>query len=177
MKRVLLIEDQPMICDLIADCFGERFSTEVVCARSGVLGARMIAGSHFDLAIIDLGLPQISGLELAAYAANENIPMLLVSGHPGGNEKLQRLGYPYLEQPFGLDALHQAALRVIHESRENIRRVQSSARKMLAGKEALSAAVTEARRLLAEIKAQHQARETASDPAQERSPERSGDTI
>jgi DNA-binding NtrC family response regulator len=182
MNRVLLIEDEQMICDVITDCFGEQFSTEVVCARNGMLGARMIAGSRFDLAIIDVGLPQISGLELAVYAANENIPVLLISGHPGVTEKLARFGYPYLEKPFALDALHTEALRVISESRENIQRVKSSAEKMQAGAEALSAALKETRRLLAEIKAQQEVPGMAADPAPRPSPngaapERSGDSI
>jgi DNA-binding NtrC family response regulator len=165
MNRVLLIEDEQMICDVITDCFGEQFVTEVVCARSGMLGARMIAGSRFDLAIIDVGLPQLSGLELAIHAVNENIPVLLISGHPGVTEKLARFGYPYLEKPFALDALHAEALRVISESRENIQRVKSSAEKMQAGAEALSAALNEARRLLAEINTQRKMRGLAADPA------------
>jgi DNA-binding NtrC family response regulator len=183
----LRIEDEQMICDVIADCFGEPFSAEVVCARNGMQGARMIAGPRFDLAIIDVGLPQISRLQLAVCAANENIPMLLISGHPGVPEKLARFGYPYLEKPFALDALHAEAIRVISESRENIQQVKSSAEKMQAGAEALSAALKEARRLLAEIKAQQEMRGMAADPAPRLSanggaangaaPERSGDSI
>jgi DNA-binding response OmpR family regulator len=154
MKKVLLIEDEPAICDLIVDCFGKLFGAEIECARNGLLGARMIAGWHFDLAVIDAGLPHISGLELAGFAANENIPVLLVSGHPGVSDKLRRFSYPYLEKPFGLDALCAEAARVIDESRENIRRVKASAARMLATTEALSNAMMESRRLLREIKAQ-----------------------
>jgi DNA-binding response OmpR family regulator len=154
MKRVLLIEDEPLISDLIVDCFGSMFDAEVECASDGFSGARMIAGLHFDLAVIDVGLPLISGFELAAFAANENIPVLLVSGHPGLNEKLRRFGYPYLEKPFGLKALCAEAVRAIGESQENIRRVKDSAARMWANTEALSAALAESQRLLREIKAQ-----------------------
>lgn len=165
MKRVLLIEDEPLICELIVDCLGEQFNADVQCARDGTLGAQMLASRHFDIAIIDVGLPQISGIELAAFAANENIPVLLISGHPAINDKLRALGYPYLEKPFGIDALMREAARVISESRENIRRVKASAEKMLINTKELSASLAESRRLLYEIKAQQIAQAPAAASA------------
>jgi DNA-binding NtrC family response regulator len=126
----------------------------------------MMVSSHFDLAIIDVGLPEISGVELATFAANENIPVLLISGHPEINNKLERFDYPYLAKPFGLDKLAAEAVRVIAATGENIRRVKASAEKMRANKEALSAAVAESQRLLQEIKTQHAARKLVSHPMQ-----------
>jgi len=126
----------------------------------------MMAGWHFDLAVINVGLPRISGIELAGFAANQNIPELLVSGPPESNDMLGRFGYPFLAKPFGVDALCADAVRVIDESRTNIRRVQASADKMLANTEALSAAVMESRRLLREIKAQQIIRELGNAPMQ-----------
>ncbi len=41
----------------------------------------------------------------AAFAANENIPVLLVSGYPGTSDQLERLRYPLLAKPFKLDEL------------------------------------------------------------------------
>lgn len=158
MKKILLVDDDPLICDLVVDWFGDKFGTEVLCPRSGMLGARMMMSSHFDLAVIDVDLPEISGLELAAFAANENIPVLLVSGHPGTNDRLERLRYPFLAKPFKLHELTAEAARIIAESHENIARVKASAAKMLASTEALSVAVAESRRLLQEIKAQQVAR-------------------
>jgi CheY-like chemotaxis protein len=177
MKKVLLVEDEPLICDLVVDCFSDLPEAEITCAGNGVLGAQMIVGSHFDLALIDVGLPQISGLELAGLAANENIPVLLISGHPGVNDELQRFGYPYLAKPFGLDDLQREALRVIAESRENVCRVKASAERMLANTKALSAAVTESTRLLREIKAQHVALGLLPDVVQSPVPERGGDRM
>lgn len=164
MKKILLIDDDPLVCDLIVDWFADKFGTEVLCPRHGILGARMMLSSYFDLAIIDADLPEISGLELAAFAANENIPVLLVSGHPGTSDQLERLRYPFLAKPLTLHKLTAEAVRVIAESQENIRRVRAQAAKMLANTEALSAEVAESRRLLREVKAQRVAREQAPDP-------------
>ena len=62
MKKVLLIDDDPLVCDLVVDWFGDKVGTEVLCPRRGMLGARMMMSSHFDLAVIDVDLPDISGL-------------------------------------------------------------------------------------------------------------------
>jgi CheY-like chemotaxis protein len=43
----------------------------------------------FDLAIIDVNMPEISGYELARRAANRNIPALLSSCHPHAGAKLK----------------------------------------------------------------------------------------
>jgi DNA-binding response OmpR family regulator len=158
MKKVLLIDDDPLICDCIVDWFGDKFGMEVLCPRRGMLGARMMMSLHFDLAIIDVDVPEISGLELAAFAANENIPVLLTSSRPGKSDQLGRLRYPFLAKPFKLLELTAEVVRVIAESHENIRRVKESAAKMLASTEGLSVAVAESRRLLQEIKAQQVAR-------------------
>jgi DNA-binding response OmpR family regulator len=48
---------------------------------------RAIEKVGFDLAIIDVNLPEISGYELARRAANRNIPTLLSSGHPDADAK------------------------------------------------------------------------------------------
>lgn len=152
-RKILLIEDEPLICDLVAEYFGERLDAEISYAQDGLTGARMIAGSDFALAIIDASLPQIPGVELATFAANENIPVLLISGDPDANYKLKRFGYPHLEKPFDLSALHRESVRVLGESQENIRRVRASSAKMQAAGYALSAAIRESRRLLEEIKA------------------------
>ena len=51
-------------------------------ASTGTLGAEAIETGAFDLAIIDVLMPELSGYELAKRAANKNIPALLCTGHP-----------------------------------------------------------------------------------------------
>jgi hypothetical protein len=120
------------------------------------------------------GLPEIPGNGLAGFAANENTPVLIISGRPEVNERLERFGYPCLAKTFGLDILHGEAGRIVGESRENGHRVKASARKMHANTGALSAAVEQCGRLLPEIRAQQIARRPVQLPSQSSAPERAG---
>ena len=54
-----MIEDDLLICEMVADCFRTELGAEVVCALTGPDGARMIMGYAFDLAVIDAVLPDV----------------------------------------------------------------------------------------------------------------------
>jgi DNA-binding response OmpR family regulator len=116
------------------------------------MGAQMLAGEHFSLVLINGTLAEVSGIELAEIAANENTPALLLSGHPETNDKLKLFGYPYLAKPFTMNRLLAESRKVMAESRENIRQVKAAAAKMLTSSEALKATVAKSHRLLDEAK-------------------------
>jgi hypothetical protein len=89
------------------------------------------------------------GMELAAIAANENTPLLLLSGQSEADDKLEEPNYPDLANP--LDRLLAESKQVVAEARENIRRAKASAVRMRASAEALRATLTELRQLLSRI--------------------------
>jgi hypothetical protein len=91
------------------------------------------------------------GMELAAIAANENTPLLLLSGQSEADDKLEEPNYPDLANPFSLDRLLAESKQVVAEARENIRRAKASAVRMRASAEALRATLTELRQLLSRI--------------------------
>jgi DNA-binding NtrC family response regulator len=57
---------------------------------------------------------------------NENTAVLRMSGHADALRKLKDFEFPYLAKPFGIQALIDAATRVIAERHENVRRVTDS---------------------------------------------------
>jgi DNA-binding response OmpR family regulator len=152
MPKILVIDDEPVVCDVLVEYLGELPDTEVHCARSGVEGAEKLQNERFDLALIDCLLPEISGLKLATLAANENIPVLFISGDPETNNKLERFGHTYLTKPFSLDQLRAELKRVIAETSANIARVKASADQLLAKTETLKTVIAESQRLLEERK-------------------------
>jgi two-component system sensor histidine kinase/response regulator len=82
MTAILVAEDDPGICDFLTDLLENDLAARVRCEQTGSLALRAIETAGFDLAIIDVNMPEISGYELARRAANRNIPKLLSSGHP-----------------------------------------------------------------------------------------------
>ena len=142
MAKILVVDDEPLICQVITDCLQDCDGIDVACASDGKMGAQMLAGGHFALVLINGTLAE----------ANENTPALLLSGHPETNDKLKRFGYPYLAKPFTMNRLLAESRKVMAESRENIRQVKTAAAKMLASSEALKATVAKSHRLLDEAK-------------------------
>lgn len=126
MTAILVVEDDPDICGLLADVLEAELAARVRCERTGSLAMRAIETAAFSLAIIDVNLPEISGYELAMRAADRNIPVLLSSGHPDTDAKLQESGCRYLAKPYPVtDLIGEVAMAITHPE-ENIRHVRAS---------------------------------------------------
>jgi CheY-like chemotaxis protein len=76
MTAILVAADDPGICDFLTDVLEVELAATVRCKRTGSLALRAIETAGFDLAIIDVNMPEIAGYELARRAANRNIPTL-----------------------------------------------------------------------------------------------------
>lgn len=63
--KVLIAEDNPDIVELVSVCVGIRWpDAEIVSAAEGLKGLDLAQTEHPDLALLDLGLPDVSGLEV-----------------------------------------------------------------------------------------------------------------
>ena len=82
VTKVLVVENDPLVCGLVAELLEFELAADVRKAMTGASAVQAIDGGAFDLAIIDVLMPEISGFILAERAANKNIPSLLYSGHP-----------------------------------------------------------------------------------------------
>ena len=119
--RVLVVDDEPSIRTLLRMglfAFGYR----LLEAANGKMALEMLSRGP-DLIILDLDLPDISGLDLLRIirARNEKVPILVLSGRGDEASKVQALDLgadDYVTKPFGMDELlarMRAALRhVLH---------------------------------------------------------------
>ena len=153
MTRVLVVDNDPLVSGLVAVLMEVDLAAEVKRARTGALAAQAIEGGAFDLAIIDVLMPEISGLVLAERAANRNIPALLCTGHPDALAQLRIHGYPHLAKPFNAFELIHEAAKAITATAENISRVKASAAKLQATALGLMSAIEDSRRLVEQSKA------------------------
>jgi two-component system response regulator PilR (NtrC family) len=79
--RILVIDDEKDIRELIADILTmNRF--EVAVASNGREGIRLFKKKKFDLVFTDLGMPVMSGWEVAekVKSINEKVPVALITG-------------------------------------------------------------------------------------------------
>ena len=63
MLNILIVDDEPDLCDLIADTLGEE-GYQVTCAHDGAAAIAAAAETTFDVVLADMRLPKIDGLTL-----------------------------------------------------------------------------------------------------------------
>jgi len=79
--RLLLVEDDPEILNLLRDMLRLK-GHRVVAMSDGERALELIDSSNFDLVLTDLGMPVISGWEIAkrAKAKNPKMPVVMITG-------------------------------------------------------------------------------------------------
>jgi CheY-like chemotaxis protein len=110
------------ICDFLTDLLEAEFAAVMTCERTGSL----IETVGFELAIIDVNMPEISGYELAKCAAIRNIPALLSSGHPDADIKIRKSNCPYLAKPYWVTDLTFKVAEATTHADENVRYIKAA---------------------------------------------------
>ena len=105
MKKVLVVEDNETNLYLVRFIL-EKNGLEVIEARGGVAAVELAVKEKPDLIIMDIQLPDISGLEaikrIRASEANHDIPIIALTSYAmsGDKEKTLNAGCNgYIEKP------------------------------------------------------------------------------
>lgn len=107
--RVLLVEDDPMIGEAIQGALKDAtYATDWV--KNGQTALTTLGCQHYDLVLLDLGLPGKDGLEvLASIRAKDNpVPLLIITARDGLNDRLRGLdggADDYVLKPFEMAEL------------------------------------------------------------------------
>ena len=103
--KVLIVEDNPDVRDLLGDLFGyEGFHFS--CVAEGAAFRAELAKGDAEVAIIDIMIPGgENGLALAELAAGQGCGVILVTGHHDHFERLETYGHRYLLKPFSVGSL------------------------------------------------------------------------
>ena len=107
--RVLLVEDEAPLRETLAARL-KRDGFAVDAAGDGEEGLFLGREVPFDVAIIDLGLPKLSGMDLVKQLreAGQSYPILILTARSSWQDKVQGLKYgadDYLVKPFHVEEL------------------------------------------------------------------------
>ncbi|MEZ0385157.1 response regulator [Mycobacterium sp. pW045] len=104
--RVLVVDDEPQILRALKINLSVR-GYEVVTAATGAGALRAAAEQRPDVVILDLGLPDISGIEvLAGLRGWLTAPVIVLSARTDSADKVEALDAgadDYVTKPFGMD--------------------------------------------------------------------------
>jgi CheY-like chemotaxis protein len=109
VPTILIIDDEPTIIDVVAEVLTDE-GYETLTARGGQAALALLAQQRPDLMLLDLFMPEMSGLDLLArLEADESlatIPVVMMTAGALGNVDLSR-GRPtqVIRKPFDMDDL------------------------------------------------------------------------
>ena len=119
--RVLLVEDDSQILEIIEDCFAAKGGMEIVSAQDGHEGAMLAERGGFDLVILDIMLPGRDGFSLCRdIRSRSDVPILFLTARSREEDLLH--GYAlgcddYIVKPFSPAALYAKALALLRRSK------------------------------------------------------------
>ena len=123
--RILIIEDEKILSNTIKDIFKQDF--EIDQAYDGEEGELYAKQDIYDVIILDLMLPEMSGYDVLKKIREENVntPVLILSAKDGIGDKVKGFNYgadDYMVKPFEREELLarlEAILRRCNKSYKN----------------------------------------------------------
>lgn len=106
--RILVADDDPQLVRALRITLAAR-GYEVVTAPDGAAALRAAVDERPDLAVLDLGMPGVTGIEvIEAIRGWSSMPILVVSGRSDSTDKVDALDAgadDYVTKPFAIDEL------------------------------------------------------------------------
>jgi DNA-binding response OmpR family regulator len=137
LRHVLIVDDEPYVCNMVQLALEARVDYRVSRALSGPAALQKLDQDRPDLAILDIVLPGMSGIDLARAASARGIPLIMATGYSDTATDFQQLGWPMLRKPFAMKELFERVERTLGEAELNLRQVRALMAEHTATREAL----------------------------------------
>jgi two-component system nitrogen regulation response regulator GlnG len=120
MNKLLIIDDDPLVCQSLQMAFSSA-EVQVEIAMSAADGVCRFEKSRPDVVLLDIGLPDQSGLELVCQFAERDakVPVIVMTGLGSSAmaiEAMQLGAYEYVEKPFELRPLYDLVDRAFESA-------------------------------------------------------------
>jgi two-component system chemotaxis response regulator CheY len=112
MAAILVVDDSKVMRDMVVACLRAIAGTQFVHASSGLEAIEQLSLSPFDLMVLDLNMPDITGIEVLEFLRGQDtlraLPVLIVTtrGDDQSREQVLKAGASsFLAKPFTPDAI------------------------------------------------------------------------
>jgi len=117
-KRVLVVDDEEALRDLISETLAERYDVDT--ASDGEAALRKTGSAHYDLVVCDWKMPGMNGLDFYQQLKTKDPVMashfiFLTGDVVGAQNALGDQGSHWLPKPFSLDDLRSAVNKVAED--------------------------------------------------------------
>ncbi|HYM06102.1 MAG TPA: sigma-54 dependent transcriptional regulator [Terriglobales bacterium] len=116
--KVVVIDDDQQILDLITDALGEEEHLQMIATTDPARGLEIVLQQHPQIVLLDLMMPQIGGMELLEriVEAEPGTDVILLTGDystESAVEAIQKGASDYLTKPVNLERLTQCVRKSI----------------------------------------------------------------
>jgi DNA-binding response OmpR family regulator len=139
--RMLIVEADPHVADILIDECEIALGADVVAVETGAGALQALSRFPPTLALVESALPDMSGFEVARYAAKNDVPVIVMSAHPEKMLLCEEHGFPHLCKPFSVSQLTNLATKVVREAEQNIALLKQSYARLAATMEVSKRAV------------------------------------
>ncbi|MCK4888645.1 MAG: response regulator, partial [Candidatus Aminicenantes bacterium] len=112
MKNILILDDDPVILEIIKDELAKSGKYNILLASNGVEGLGVLESNSIDILITDLLMPEFDGIQLISYMKENqiNIPVLVITSVDDTDviDQIKNLGIAdILKKPIDFNELEQ----------------------------------------------------------------------
>jgi DNA-binding NtrC family response regulator len=107
--RLLVVDDDANLVEMMQERF-DRKGTKIATAATGAAALTQAAGARFDVALLDVNLPDMNGLDLLARLKEQHpeIEVIMLTAHGSIETAIQAMksgAYDFLTKPFHFNEL------------------------------------------------------------------------
>ncbi|MEE0930910.1 MAG: response regulator transcription factor [Acutalibacteraceae bacterium] len=131
MYRILMIEDDENICEIICDFFAVKSSNiKFDIAKDGEQGVELAYENIYDLLLLDVMLPRLDGFSVCKEVRRySDIPIIFMTARISQEDMLEGYGLgcdDYIVKPFSLPVFYEKVNALIKRSKGLVRYEQLS---------------------------------------------------
>lgn len=117
--KLLVVDDELFVRELLDEYFS-KLDFEVFVASSGPTALKLVAENKFKVALIDLKMNDMDGIEVLKRIRelDENLILILMTGYPTVESSIEAMrsgAYDYVIKPFRLNELKDIISRAVNE--------------------------------------------------------------
>jgi PAS domain S-box-containing protein len=121
VSKILIIDDEPRMCDSLKVLLSSR-GYETQTGYNGKEAIECLARDRFDLVLLDIVMPDMSGHQIMDYINSQSPETLVIvmTGHASVEsavESLRRGAYDYLRKPFDFQQLEKRVKNALNQNK------------------------------------------------------------
>ncbi len=121
MKEILVVDDSRVMRDMVVACLRGLPNAQFTQAASGLEAIERLSLGRFDLVVLDLNMPDISGIEVLEFVRAQdnlkNLPIVVVTTRGDEASRAQALAAgasAFMTKPFTPEVIVAEAQRLLN---------------------------------------------------------------